>query len=118
MFLMTVQVQLGGHSFCRALHPGESSLWSGSNENRKTGAGQVLTWHSARFVLGEYSIVLSGYSHLLVWIFKWFQPLISYYKRPIHARFEGCVGAIGELLQLEKNIWRILSSTGGGMLDA
>ncbi|MBN1454182.1 MAG: hypothetical protein JW963_24405 [Anaerolineales bacterium] len=60
--LLTVQLALGGHLFCRALHPGESSLWKRKVlhqrcGNRKTGAGQVLTWLSARFVLGRYSIV-------------------------------------------------------------
>ena len=65
MYLLTVQLQLGGHAFNRASHPGESSLWKRKSRigcagwNRKTGTGQGLTWLSARFMLGGYSIVYS-----------------------------------------------------------
>jgi hypothetical protein len=88
--------------------------------NRKTGAGQGLTWHSTRFILGGIQLLdmsrvtsLSGFSgasnrNLLIQATDTLEDCGACRR---------AWGAIGVRLRLEKNMWRTSASKGGGMLD-
>jgi len=88
--------------------------------NRKTGAGQELTWLSARFMLGGYSIVYSGRVTSMYVCSGDSSRNYLVQETDTHGEW-GDVSAgwcaVGERLRLEKNRYRTSASRGGGMLD-
>ena len=92
----------------------------GAGWNRKTGTGQGLTWLSARFMLGGYSIVYLGRVTSMYVCSGDSSRNYLVQETDTHGKC-GDVSAgwcaVGERLQLEKNRYRTPAGMGGGMVD-